>query len=252
MIYYLTVYMNSRDVTPWVTELSITQPKRTIYRHFDITMAGWHFLEQYEDGASWDVYASHDDTDPTAEAVIRNGVIPPDRARALLIAAATVPTISLRGYDNVWLAQRRRPTDTLVVVPGAGFGDGGVEAALEKYTGPVGRYAVWNYAATISQAVGRLAAEAGLRVDYRLPDADLLPFVIPPDRSYWEALVELVRPWQPEIYYRRNYNTLLILDPEAPRYGIGRTLNVGKENLVRVIGLPVYRNRTRRVILKLE
>jgi hypothetical protein len=140
----------------------------------------------------------------------------------------------------------------VVVVPGAGFGDGSVEAALEKYTGPVGRYAVWNWTATVRRAVERLAAEAGLRVDYRLPDVDLQAFVIPPTRSYWDAMLELVRPWQPEIYYRRAYNTLLFLDPEAPRYGLGRTLKIGPENLARLDGVPVVRNRIRRVLLRLE
>lgn len=252
MIHYVTVYMNERDITHWVAGLDIFQPRSTIYRQFDVTLAGWHFLEYYQTGARWDIYASHDADDPRAESLIRAGVVPPDRERAMLVQSQAVPTVTLRGYDNIWIAQRRRPSDTLVVVPGAGFGDGSVEAALERYDGPVGRYTVWNYTATIRRAVERLGNEAGVRIDYRLPDLDLLPFVVPPTRSYWEAIVELVRFWQPEIYYRRAYNRLLLLDPEAPRYGVGRTLKIGPENLARVDALPVVRNRIRRVILRLE
>lgn len=251
MDHYATVYMNSRDVTHWVTALDLYQPRATIYRQFDITFGGWSSLEYFEAGARWDIFASHDTTDPRAESIIRAGIIPPDRERAMLVRHGQIPTVTLRGYDSVWLAQRRRPTDTVVIVPGAGFGDGSVEAALEKYDGPIGRLAVWNYTSNVRRALDRLAAEAGLRVDYRLPDFDLLPFVIPPTRSYWEAILDLVRPWQPEIYYRRAYNRLLILDPEAPRYGVGRTLKIGEENLARVDAVPVTRNRIRRMILRL-
>lgn len=252
MIHYATVYMNKRNVTPWVSSLDIVQPRQCIYRHFDITFSGWSAIEQFQAGAVWDIFESHDEADPRSEIIIRAGIVPPDRERSIVIDRGTVPAITLRGYDNVWLAQRRRPRDTIVMVPGRGFGDGSVQEALEKFDAPIGRYRVWSYTKTIARAVRRLAQEAGLNIDNRMPNVDLKPFVVPPEKSYWEAIVDLVRPWRPETYFRRADNLVVFVDPEAPRYGIGRTLNLSKDNLVKVDALPVIRQRINRVILRIE
>lgn len=250
---YLTLYMNRRDVTPWLQSLEPSQPAGCIYRQFTATFAGWHALEGYLAGATWDLYGSHDPANPRAVALIRDGIVPQDREQTASVGAGAVPSFTVTGYDAVWLAQRRRPRDTVVMVPDAGFGSGSVAKALASYQeGPVGRYVVWQYVRTYRAAVERLAREAGFRVDYRLPDHPLEPLVVPPTSSYWDALISLVEPWAPEVWYRRTWNTLMFLDPEAPRYDLDNVLTLGPDMGVAVDALPVVRNRVHRVILRVR
>lgn len=253
--------MNQRDVTDWISAVDVRQPRGAIYRQFDVTFAGWNAIEGYEAGARWDIFATHDETEPRGEILIRAGAVPPDRDRTVIVARGAIPSVTVRGYDNVWMMQRRRPTDTIVAIPGTGLTfdqvDGqevtrqsSVEEALDRYDGPVGRIRVWQYVRTIGDACRRLGNEAGVRVDFRIPDHDLKSVVIPATSSYWQAIRDLVKPWAPDYYFRRSLNTLTILDPESPRYVIGRRFNLSADNVPRITVRPITTNRIRRVIVR--
>lgn len=258
---FYTVFMNQRDVTSWISSLEVRQPRGAIYRQFDLAFAGWNAIEGYETGARWDIFASHDENDPQAEIVVRAGVVPPDRERHVVVARGRVPTLTVRGYDNVWLMQRRRPNDTIVAVPDSGIVADQVgefeivrrstaEDAIAKHNGPVGRYRVWQYMRRLRNLVERLGAAAGVRIDYRLPDHELSSTIIPATSSYWEAIRDLVKPWAPDFYFRRSLNTLTILDPESPRYVLGRRLDLSTKNVERLDSRAVTTNRIRRVIVR--
>jgi hypothetical protein len=248
-----TVYMDRRDVTPWVQSLEIRQPAGEIYREFRITFAGWSAVENYQSGVVWDIYSSMDAANPRGEIEIRAGIVPPDRERQVMIRPGEMPEISIDGFDHVWLAQRRRPSDTIVIVPGSGYGEGpdGVQYALSRYDGPLGRYVVWQYVSTIHRAIQRLCSEAGMNVDCRFPNQPIVPFVVDPTYSYWEAVKELFAPWGAEAYYRRTTNTVILVDPEAPRYLVGNTLELATKHIVSAEALPIRTRRIRRVIVRI-
>jgi len=256
-----TVYMNYRDVSAWVESLSWGQPTQELYREFSVTFAGWNAVEEYEEGARWDIFASHDPTDPRSECVIRAGVIPPDREGQVVVTGQEVPKVTLKGYEQFWLAQRRRPSETLVLVPGSGIlydivgghhivRENTVKSALEAYDQPVGRYRVLQYVNTVHEAIRRLSREAGFNVETRFQDAPLTPMVIDPEKSYWQVIDELSRSRRVRKRYRRATNTLLLVAPESDQYGIGQTLNLGSGNVVSVDGMPVRHKRIRRIIMR--
>jgi hypothetical protein len=255
----IRVYMNSRDVTGWVTRVELDQARRTLYRQWTFTFAAWSNLE---DGARWDLFASYDPSStPKAEILSRAGIIPPDRARRLQVNHASVPTLTVRGYDYVWMAQRRAPEHTLVMVPGSNHRfddstgtivtrDGSATLALNNYGGVVGRYQVIEGCDTLHAAIRKLANAAGANVRLLFPDYDLQPFVIDPGKSYWQAILDLIRPWKTRVYYRDSTNTLIIVDPVSSHYSIGRTLELSANVIESLSGRPVDLRRTRRLIVK--
>jgi hypothetical protein len=259
---FSTVYMNGSDVTPWITDLEIRQPRGAVYKQFTATFAGWNAVESYRTGASWDLFSSNDPENPRAEVEIRGGTVPPDRERrTVVVERGKIPAITVMGYDRVWIAQRRRPTDTIIAIPGGGWTwdevdgqtilrESGVLEAIERYSGPVGRYRVWSHCRTIHGVIRRLANAAGINVELRFPDADVRSVVIPPDQSYWEAIRELASPWAVEMWFRRSWNSLLMLDPESPRYPVGRTLNIGTKAIRSIDAVPIQTRRVRRVIVR--
>lgn len=249
---FYTVYMERRPVTDWVTSLDLYQPEGEIYQQFGLTFAGWPAIEHYQEGAVWDIFSSVDSADPRQVLEVRAGVVPSDREQGVILRQGQVPEISVTGYDHVWLAQRRQPEETIVMVPGGGYGDARetVADALARYDEPVGRYRVWTYVSSVHLAVERLAAAAGVRAECYFPDADLHAFVVPPSRSYWEEVLELIKPWRVELYYHPDLNTVVFVDPEAPRYLMGEPIALGTQNLVELEGAPLLRKRWRRIILR--
>lgn len=237
--------MNTRDVTPFATSIVVRQSPKTLYQEFEVRFAGW---SEIETGATWDIFGTYDPSNPRAECLIRNGVVPPDRERYVELELGGVPTLEVRGYSRIWLGLRRAPLDTIVVLPGDGVGHS-VKAALEQHGGAVGRYRVWSYVETMHEAVERLAAEAGFRVDIRLPNYDIGPHVFDPESSYWASILELVEPFAPDVWYRESTNTIAIVDPVASRYLVGNTLQVSPDVIGGVRSFPVRRRRVRRVIV---
>ena len=241
----ITAHMDGRDVTPWLVEASVEQPRRTLYRQADLTFAGWSNII---DGARWDIFASYDPAEPYAETILAAGQVPPDRVRRVRVGAGELPRVTLTVYDHVWLAQRRTPTETLVLVPDEG-GESAA-AALEDYPGPVGAYRVLAGVRTLHDAVRRLAHLAGFRVQILLPNADMAPLVVDPSSSLWEAIVELLTPWSPRTRYDRHNNTLIFSDPLGAAYAAGRTLTIPADGVRSIDGWPTRYARTRRVIVR--
>lgn len=243
--YLMTVYMDQIDVTPWVTSVTVEQPPQCLYRQWSVTFAG--FTELAED-ASWDIYGSYTEATPRAECLVRAGVIPEDRERYITITPGEVPTLTVRGYDQVWRSQRRAPRETLVLVPG----DDSASAvrAIEEYGQPVGRYRVRRHVRTLHQALDVLATGAGFNLHCATPNYPMLPYVVPPTSSYWDAMLELLRPWVTEVWYRRADNLLTVIDPLAARYELGRRMVIPDDLVVSVHALPVRRRRVRRVLLR--
>lgn len=253
------VFMNRRDVTQWVSSIDIEHPRRTLYRQWTFNFNAWSNLEA---GARWDIFATYDSSDPRAEVMSRQGILPPDRERRrLVISAASVPTLTVRGYDLAWIMQRRQPAETIILVPSSTYQieeragapvliENSVAGAIDRYTGPVGRYRVWSYTKTLHQAVTKLARAAGVNVRLLLPNHDIQPVVIPPTSSYWKAISDLVAPWKPRYYYRDSTNTLVIVDPVTRHYRVGRTLELPSEAIQRLTGHPVEFKRARRLLVR--
>lgn len=254
-------YMNGRDVTNWITSVDLEHPRKTLYRQWTARFGGWSAIET---GATWDLFGSYDpDAKPRAEVLSRAGTLPPDRERhRLAVAVGTVPRLEVRGYDFVWTTQRKSPRETIVVVPSSAYivenidgrpvlRENSVTGALDRHEGPIGKYRVWTNVATIAAAVERLGNAAGVRVDCRLPSARMIPYVIPPGSSFWAAILDLVKPWKPRIYYRDSTNTLIISDPLHSHYGIAGTLTVPGDAVIRMTGTPIVQKRTRRVLTRI-
>lgn len=261
MEFAFRVYMNTRDVTDWITDVQIEQPRKTLYRTWTFRFAGWSAIEE---NATWDLFGSYDPAgEPRAEILSRAGVLPPDRERArLVVARGEMPRLQIRGYDYVWTAQRKRPRETIVVVPSSAYiveeidgrpvlRENSVAGALKRYEGPIGKYRVWTQVSTIAAGVRRLGNAAGVRVQCRLPSAPMIPYVIPPANSFWDSILELVAPWKPRIYYRDSTRTLIIVDPLHAHYRIGGSLAVPGDVVTRITGAPIIRKRTRRILIRI-
>lgn len=248
MAFAVRVYHDQRDVTPWVQSLTVEQPERELYLQWTVELAAW---SEITPGATWDIYGSYTPaTDPRAVSIGRAGVLPPDRELRLTVASLDVPTLTLVCYDRVWLAQRRGPTQTLVLIPGSDCGR--VREALEDYDGAVGSYRVLSNVSTMHRAVTRLLAMAGLRVRLAVPDYALRPMVVNPTQSYLAAALELLTPFRPDYWVDRWSNTLVFADPLAPAYNLRRRLTVPADDLVSVSGTPVEFLRARRVLLRVR
>jgi hypothetical protein len=261
------VYVDHRDVTQWVTRLVVEQAPRTLYRRFEVTVAGWN-LEEVTDGSRWDIFGSLDVVaDPHAVCLIRDGYVPPDKEQTALVKIGDAPSVTFRGYDYAWVMMRRSPRDTIVMVPGTGLvwatnasGErylirNDIQVALDEYRSQnhiVGQYQVWYYVSTLESACNYLAQHAGCSLEYRMPGYNMQAWVVSPAKSYWETLLELVEPYAPDIYYRRDRNTLVIADSLASQYTLGFskvTLPAGA--LENIKGVPDTRKRVRRVLVRI-
>lgn len=239
----LTVYMNRRDVTQWATAIEVTQPSRALHREWSITFAGWSSIE---DDAEWDIFGTYDESVPRAECLIRAGVIPPDRQRNHQLGRGTMPTLTVQGVDHVWMIQRRAPRDTIVMLS-----DGkSAAAAIEEFGRPVGRYRTWGGINTLHRAVQALGTAAGVNVECRFPNYPFSALVVDPALSYWGAMYSLLEPTAAEVWYRRSDRTLICVDPLAPRYGLGRRLQVPDGMVLSASAWPIRRRRVRRIIYR--
>lgn len=241
----LTVYMDRRDVTEYVSSLSITQNASTYYREFELTLKGWQFASPT---ASWDIYGTRNPAEPRQALLIRNGTVPPDRQGTVTIDG-TVPSLTLTGYDWAWMAQRRQPKTTVILAPTAQ--EARKEAMKEeKYDkAQLGRW-TWVPAMTMHQAVQALAALAGFFVEMRMPDYSLTVFVVDPGKSYWDAIIELLAPYVPRIYFRRTENRVLIADCAVQWLGIGSKLLLGEANVKSITAASTRFKYVRRVLLR--
>jgi len=276
----IRVYMNQRDITQWVQSVVIVHDRRVLYRRFEVTFLGWSSLEA---GATWDIFGTLDPSgSPYDVDLIRNGYVPPDHEESALVRRGDVPTVTIRGYDYAYVMMRRSPRETIVMVPGTGLvwatNDAGqrylvenqVQTALDEYrlgarrgqqvaagrepswARPVGRYTIWPDMWSLERACEALARYAGVCLEWYLPSPRIGPWVVSPTLSYWDALLQLVEPYAPEIYYRRDSNRLAIVDPlsvTAYRPG-GTKITLPARALTNISGRPAERRRVRRVVMR--
>lgn len=248
MEYQMTVYMDKRDVTPWITHVEISQ-EDSIHRKFRLTFAGWH---SFDETNRWDIFETYDPNNPRDEIVIRNGIIPEDRKRMVNVQAGEVPMIIAEGYEYVWLAKRRAPPETVILVPSTRNVEQDVGLAMANYrgSGEIGTYRVWAGVRDLHTAIRRLMSAARVRVQIRIPNYEMYAYVIDPKWSYWKAVEMLTDPFAPVRYYVRSTNTLVIADPTQTWMGSGSILNL-PENAVRILDVhPQRLRRIRRVLMR--
>jgi len=241
----MTVYMNKRDITKWVTRVAVEQAPHTLYRQATVVLAGWYAIELAK---RWDIYASTDLAVPRSSLLLSGAVVPPDR-RPETVVAGGVPITTVTLYDWAWLAQRRTPRQTLVIAPKRELAVAEVERYLAEEDGPVGRYQIIE-APTMHAAVAALAVQAGFHVDLRIPDYAMAPLVVDPKQSLWKTIYSLVEPFQPQVFFRHNTAKVAIVDRIGRAVGVGPTLSLSATAIeaLSASSLP-YRN-TRRVLIQ--
>jgi len=212
------VEMDGRDITPWCRSAQWGQPDRFLEQEFEITTNAWHL---FDDIARYNIFASYNPADPYAECVVRNGWVLPDRRRSVSIGKTAVPTVTIKGKSACSLAFRKTPAQTIVMVPDP-IGDANVNRAREvlaAHAGDVGAWRVWGGIARVDQAVHNLLNAAGLRMSWSLPVYPMAPYIVPPTQSYWDAVLSLIEPWKPEVYFNEFDSTVWITDRVSRVYG---------------------------------
>ena len=238
--------MDKRDVTRWVQKCDIEQMD-SINRKFTLTFSGWHTFDEKN---RWDIFESYDNTNPRSEITIRNGVIPEDRTRVVRVNKGEVPQIIAEGYEYIWLAKRRAPRETIILVPSRKNIEQDVGIALKNHNGTVGAFRVWGGVDSMHGAVRKLMAAARIRVQIRIPDYEMTPYVIDPSLSYWGAVEKLTDPYAPVRYYVRSTNTMMIADPTSTFMGSGSVLNIPGDSIESMDVQPQKLRRVRRVLLR--
>lgn len=240
-----TVYMDKRPITKFVKRLRVQQQSRCLYRSFELDLAGWSSVEV---ASSFDVYASHNPAVPRAEIVIAGGMQAPEQKPKVVVDGG-VPTTTVVGYDWAWFAQRLKAPGFTTVVVAKSAGD--ARRAVLKSATPLGRWQ-WLPAATLHAAVQGLGGLAGFSVELRMPDYPFSWVIIKPEASLWQAILDLVAPYAPEIYFRRTENRVLITD-RVSRYQTAGTKIVLAEGALQNPGgvevIPELMRYRRRVLL---
>ena len=247
MEFGIRVYMDKSDVTNWIRSVTVTQ-MNSVDRKFVLVFNAWH---SFGPSNRWDIFGSYDPANPRQEILIRNGIIPEDRPKTVSVAGVTtpqVPTITAEGYEYVWLAKRKGPRDTIIMVPAWGNVIEDVTKAIEQADAEVGTYRVWPGCYSLHRAVYKLARAAGLRVSIRIPDYDMVPYVVPLKNSYWREIMRLTDPYAPHRYYVRSTNTLVIADKRDAIMGAGNKLTIPGDAINHLVARPTKRRRLRRVI----
>lgn len=244
--YQITVYMDRRDITPWVQHCSV-EINNSSHRSFSLNLKAWH---SYDWTNRWDIYASFDGTNPRAELLISQGVVPPDRQRIVHIGKGQVPYLVVQGYDWVWLTKRKAPPETIILVPGNNNVEADVQLAIANHGKPIGEYRVWRGIDTLHTACRRLATAAGIRVAMNMPNYDFAAWVVPPELSYWKAIEKLTNPYAPVRYFNRWNSTLVVQDQAMPIMGAGNRLVLGEEVFKVMDVQPTGWTTPRRVMLR--
>ena len=246
MQYEITVYMDTRDVTPWVRACKV-EIADSSHRSFELRFSAW---SAFDASNQWDIYGTYDPAEPRQEALILRGIIPPDRQRIVRIGKGNVPYLIALGYDWVWMAKRKAPSETIVIVPGFSNVEDDVFQAIKNHNRPVGEYRVWRGVKTLHQAVQKLARAAGVRVSMQIPNYNFAPWVVPPELSYWKAIEKLTEPYAPVRYFNRWTNNLVIQDPSVPIMGGGNKLLIGDGAIKNMDVQPIGFTTARRVLLR--
>ena len=243
-----TVYMDQYDVSPWIRAVTVNQVD-AVSRHFKLEFNTW---QEFDETSRWDIFGTYDPTEPRQELLVRSGVIPNDRKRAVNVTKGKVPNIVAEGFEQIWLAKRKGPTKTIIMVPKWSRVNDEVQKAIEEYDGEVAGYRVWNGTYSMHRAVYKLARAAGIRVTITIPDYPLKPYVVPKENSYWQEIMRLTDPYAPHRYYVRSLNRLVIADTQDKIMGAGNKLVIPGDIVDNLAATPVFTKRIRRVIVKVD
>ena len=244
--YNATVYMDRRDVSSWVKSVEIRM-EDSMTRRFTIEFAAWH---SFNENARWDIFESTDPTNPRQECTIRNGLIDPSQRKSVEVGRGKVPRIIARGYEWAWLAQRKRPTETIVFVPSGSDVDSNVRAAIEDYGKPVGEFRVWRAMDSNHDVIIKLMQSAGIRASVRIPWHTISAFVMPPTKSYYRQALDLAEPYGAAPMYVRATNTMIFADQRDMIMGGSNTMTIPDDLVDSFTARPKYRSRATRIIVR--
>lgn len=242
-----TVLMDGRDITPWVRNVSVSQ-EDSVTRKFSLTFSSW---EQFDETSRFDIFGSYVPSNPYAEIMIRNGIIPIDRYRTVRLGPGQVPHVVGEGYDYVWLLKRKAPRKTVIMVPSHSNYRDNIQQAITNFDRPIGQYQVWTGISTLHTAISKLARAGGVRVSVNIPNYDMAAHVIDPQYSYWQAIEDLAEPFAPHIYYVRATNTLVISDRSSEVMGASNLLTLSSKIVGDLEARPVTYRRVRRIIVRI-
>ena len=254
---HFEILIDGEDVTASVTSVQVEQPAETIYRTFRLDLVGAHNIGV---DSRVDIYYNAAGGDRET-LVIRQGLLAPTWSQILKVGRvrssgeAITPSVTLEGFDGVYLATRRAPLATVVLASDRQLAAKAVKGA----NGPVGR---WRFvrARTLHDAVRWLAGAAGLRIELgAIPNHPFSARVLEPlgagrqpasgSSSYWSHLFDLLEPWAPDIYYRRESNTVVIVDRLSPRVSGNPFVTQLPQDLIsNLTGRPRRRRHVRRVV----
>ena len=220
-----------------------------VSRHFALEFNTWH---EFDETNRWDIFGTYDPAEPRQEILIRQGIIPNDRKRAVNVTKGQVPKVTAEGYESVWLAKRRGPTKTIIFVPIWHRYAEDVAKAIEEFKGDVGLYRVWNGTPTMHRCVYKLARAAGVKVTITTPDYPIKAYVVDPQSSYWQEIMRLTNPFAPHRYYLRNQNRLVIADKQDKIMGAQNKLVIPGDIVDKLSATPVITKRVRRILVKVK
>ena len=257
-----TVYMDRRDITPWVKSLTVSQPRKTLWRTFDITLFGWAAVNA---GSTFDIYIGTSSSSTRQECVISNGLLPPEKPPQVRFSSDGNVIATVSGYDYVWKTANRRPRSTLVLTDRPGGMS--VERALEAYRAngplsgytqktprgyPVGRTGIIYGVNTMHDAVEKLARMAGCDAAVLLPNYSTQPIVVPPTQSYWDVIRNLVAPYKPVTAYNRFSNMLIFSESINLMTGSFRGIEITEKAIRSVGAYTITPAMPRRIILRVN
>jgi hypothetical protein len=251
MEYGIRVEMDTRDISSKVRSVRL-ELLEDGFRAFELKFSGWH---NFTTDNTFDIYETYDHTDPYQWVTIRRGRLSPDSSRLVTVDPSKPPYLVATGRESVWFARRKRPRETIVLVPQSDDVQKAVETAIADYAHknpgrPVGQTRVWSRVNTVGRACERLMNAAGVNCSFRLPDHPLTPYVLDPTISYWTAMERLTDPWAPTRYYQRWTNTWVIQDASQPLMGDGPPLNIPASDVRQVQAIPRVRPMPSRILLR--
>jgi len=244
--YNVSVFMDQRNVTSWVRSVEWKQ-NDSMTRSFTIEFTAWHL---FDENSRWDVFASYDSADPMAENVIRRGIIDPAQKQMVTLSRTTAPKVIASGHEWVWLAQRKRPRQTIIFVPSRGNVDADVKQAIANFKEPIGEFKVWYGMDSYQQIATKLLQATGVNASVHLPWHPTSAFVMDPKKSYYAQAIELAEPYGVFPYYVRSTNTLVLSDQRDYIMGAGSTLEIPDTIVDAIQARPKFKSRPTRVIVR--
>lgn len=244
--FYSTVFMNSSNVMPFVSDFSVEQTEAG-YRQFSIVFRAWHFISR---ASRWDIYSSFSATNLQEYAWIRNGFMAEDGGMVGVVKLGTPATFTVNGYDYLWKIQRRRPRTSLILVKGHGReARRNLAIALEQNTG-LGRYEVIGGVYNLHVAIRKLATKAGIGAQIDIRSYPFTWLVIDSGTSYWDAIANLVAPFASHVCYSRWRNMLVIADSPPRFMGPVGAITIPSGLIDELDIIPVVTSRPSRIRLR--